>query len=295
MIVEFNKLTKNKFFYISFFTLLLIVVIGAWRGIDDYNREFDLTTRLYGEFPDTIGVISPFLYWVGNSSGISSAFFTSFYYFITPLVVSLPIVDSLHSERTSGFISYQVIRMERLKYYWNRFLFTYCVSFFLFSTPLAIGVIVINTWTGIWDYSSYSESYHKIVEGTFQPANSPFISYKKELFSQLVVTSPYLYFLVYLTINSMYMALYVCFGLAVSFYLKNRYVILFVPMCLQLGTWILFTILGLLSWDPFNFKDPRQPVTDLTYWPFLIDYLLLLLIVTTLYIQGARKLRDVFE
>ncbi|OUM90795.1 MAG: hypothetical protein BAA01_07405 [Bacillus thermozeamaize] len=85
MIIEFRRLFKNKITYKSLCTLLIIVIGNVWAGM----------TRT----------------------------FSSFYYFIFPLLIALPIVDAIYRERTTGNLHYQIIRMSRFSYYLRKFLF----------------------------------------------------------------------------------------------------------------------------------------------------------------------------
>jgi hypothetical protein len=289
MIIEFRKIFKNRVTYICLSSLILIVVIGVWFEINEYYINYDLSQKLFAHFPDSKALISPWEYWFGQSTG----FFSSFYYFIFPLLVALPIVDTIFKEKVSGNLNYQLTRTSILSFFINRFIFTFIISFMLFVIPLIFGIILSNLITGTWNYSSFSIAYDKMVHGKAILADSTSLSYKKEIFSQVLCTSPYLYMIIYFLIGGLYAGIYSCFGLATSLFIKNRYLIMFMPMCLYLGCWVLFSLLGLLSWDPFNFLDPRQPVRGLNYLPIIVDFGLLLIVTTFLYSIGARKIIDI--
>lgn len=289
MTIEMQKLLKNKAAYISLGVLFIVVGLAVWSGIGMFQNEYEVTKRVNGQFPDSVALISPHQYWIG----LSDSFFSSFFYFIFPLLIALPIVDTIYKEQVSGNLHYQMIRMNRRGYFYKKFAFTFIISFGLFVIPLLFGIALMNLLTGTWDYSSFSVAYDKLVHGTAVFGDSTSLSHKKDLFSNLLSISPYAYIIVYYIIGGLYAGAYSCFGLAASLFIRNRYLILFIPLCLYLGGWMIFTLLHLLPWDPFNFLDPRQPVKKLHYLPFLIDFVILMLLAVFLYTLGVRRNRDI--
>mgnify|MGYP000896787336 CR=1 FL=1 len=288
MIIETRKLLKNNMTYICLCMLLLIVGLAVWSGVGIFQTELDVMKRVNGEFPDAVALVSPHQSWVG----FSEAFFSSFYYFIFPLVVALPVVDTLYRERTSGNVNYQLVRMKQRTYYLQKFVFSFLVSFTLFLFPLLAGMLLANILTGTWLFTDFTAAYDKLVRGTAVFGDSTSLGHKKELFSDLLRQSPYLYALAYYLIGGLYAGAYSCFGLAASFFIRNRYLVLFSPLCLYLGCWLIFTLLQLLAWDPFNLLDPRQPVLGLKYVPFVVDFCVIMLLSVFLYTWGVKKNRD---
>lgn len=289
MLIELKKLVKNRITYISVGSLLLIVIAAVWSGESEFQDERALNQRLYQDYPDALTLVSPHQYWVG----LSDVFFSSLYYFLFPLLIALPIVDTIHKEKRSGHLHYELIRMSRFSYFSRKILFVFIASFLFFVTPLIIGILLLNVMTGKWDFSDYAQVYNKLSGGTAVLADNVLSSQLKVLFSDYMGVSPYLYITVYYVIGGLYAGVYTCFGLSASLLINNRYLILFMPVCLYLGCWIVFSLLGLLAWDPFNFLDPRQPVNGLSYLPFIIDFSVLLFITVFLYIVGVRKYSDV--
>lgn len=291
MAIELQKLLKRKVTYVSLFTLILLVGLAVWQGFNNFKEEYDVTQRVHGEFPDSLALQAPSQYWVG----LSDAFFSSFFYFIFPLLVSLPVVDSLYQERESGNIHYQLIRRNKRDYYGKKFIFTFFAAFFLFLMPLLMGIVLMNFLSGTWDYSSFSAAYDRLVRGTAVVGDSTALTRKKHLFSNLLSISPYLYIMVYYIIGALYAGAYATFGLATSLFMKNRYLILFMPFSLYLGGWFIFSIIQVLNWDPFNFLDPRQPVGRLFYAPFAVDFAVLMVLTVSIYLIGVRRNSDILS
>ncbi|MDY0323229.1 MAG: NADH dehydrogenase FAD-containing subunit [Candidatus Carbobacillus sp.] len=291
MIIEFKKLLKNKLTYISFGIMILIVIGNTWMGTRLFYEDYAVSKRIFANFPDSLALVAPHRYWAISYG----TFFAALYYFIFPLLIALPIVDTIYKERSSGNQRYQILRMSRFSYYLNKFLFTFIVSFLFFVLPLLLDMFLFNLITGKWDYSDYARAYHKLVNGTAVLGDSTSYGEKRELFSPLMEISPYLYFLAYLIIGGLYAGLYTAFGLASSLYMKNRYLILFTPFSLYIGYWIIFSLLGFQAWDPFNFLAATEPVTSMSYPPFIVVFTLLMAVTLILYIAGVRKQADLFD
>ncbi|MBU8728264.1 MULTISPECIES: ABC transporter permease [Bacillus] len=285
---ELRKLIKNKLLYIVLFISIFIVLVNAIMGSIQYNTEYDLYNRLYSKFPDAIAMISPHQYWMG----LSDSFFSSFFYFIFPLLIGLPIVDSIFREKSSGNVEYILTKESRLRYYSRKFIFTYFSGVILFAFPLLIGILISNLVNGQWDFSAYTDVYKKVMNGTATFADNVFDGQKKEMFSDLLAKSPYLYIFIYYLIGSLYAGMYACFGLAISLFLKNRYLVVLSPLMLYLGFWLLCSLIGKVSIDPFNFLDPRQPVNNLSYSSFYINFIIGMLTIVIIYILGVKKNSD---
>lgn len=283
---EIMKIVKNKNTYISISCLLLLVLLAVVTGLIDYNQNYSLFHRIYESYPNVMVYLSPYQYWVGLSV---SNLFSSLYYFIFPLLIAIPIVDSIYLDKYSGHINFALTRMNRFSYFVKKFLITFIFGFILFIIPLLFGVILINIFTGHWDYSTYSKAYQELLNGTADLPDDSFIGQKKTLFSNLMMQSPYLYILVYYIIGGLYAGVFACFGLAVSLFLKNRYIILFIPQILYLAIWFFLTFIGLISWDPFNFLDPKQPITGLIYSPFIIVFIIIFAVSLIIYLIGVKK------
>ncbi|MDQ0189827.1 NADH dehydrogenase FAD-containing subunit [Alicyclobacillus cycloheptanicus] len=291
MSLDFRKLLRNNVTYISLVSLVLIVVLGAGTGVHSFMSQYDLVRRLFGKYPDSLALISPSQYWVG----LSHDFFSSFFHFIYPVLTALPVVDMIYKDKVSGNLHYQLVRMSRYRYFATRFAFCFLTSFALFVLPLLVGIIITNLMAGTWDDSSFSAAYDRLIHGTAVIGDSTFLSAKKQLFSNLMVVSPYAYILVYYFIGGLYAAGYASFGLGASFFLNNRYLVLLMPQCLYIGGWLFFTLLHVPQWDPYNIIDPKQPVTDLSYLAIVVDFGVLMVIAALLYLNGVRRNIDVLS
>ncbi|MGJ5835540.1 ABC transporter permease [Bacillus altitudinis] len=285
---EIRKLIKSKLLYFVLLVSFLIALANAIMGSIQYHTDSALYNRLYSEFPDAIAMVSAHQYWMG----LSDSFFSSFFYFIFPLLIGIPIVDSIFREKSSGNVEYILVKESRLSYYSRKFIFTYFSGVILFALPLLFGILISNLFSGQWDFAAYTEVYKKMINGTASFADNVFDGQKKEMFSDLLAKSPYLYIFIYYLIASLYAGMYVCFGLAISLFLKSRYLVILSPLILYLGFWLLCSLIGKVSIDPFNFLDPRQPVNNLSYSSFYIHFIVGMLTIVIIYIIGVKKNSD---
>ena len=287
--MEIEKILKNKLTYITLGLSLTLIGLNVYLSVHSYNEEINLTGRLYSEYSQLLKLVVPSNYWIGNNNSL----FSGFYYLIFPLLVAIPIVGSIYDEKYAGYQNFVLIRMNRSKYYIKKYLITFIIAFLLFIIPIFIGNAVINLITNHWDYSDYSHAYSQLINNNLEMPDSIFDSYKKDLFSGLMEISPYMYYGVYYLIGGIYAGLYASIGLSISLLIKNRYLVIFSPIMVYLGMWILFTVFSLQKWDPFNFLVPYQGIADMTYSPFIMNAIFLFILSLIIYIVGVNKNEDI--
>ena len=122
---------------------MTISLCATWFSFKEFQQDYELINSIYKSDPIAQTLTSPNLYWIGQSNH----FFSSLYYFIFPLLISMPIVDSLFREKRSGFINYHLIRHNRSKYYTNKLFVSFASAFFLFIIPLIVSIIFMNILT----------------------------------------------------------------------------------------------------------------------------------------------------
>ncbi|QPR69486.1 NADH dehydrogenase FAD-containing subunit [Lysinibacillus macroides] len=291
MLIEYKKLLKNKNFYLSLFLLILIVVIAVFIGVNTHKEEYQLLERIYEKNATVLSLISPHKQWIGFSS--ASNFASSLYYFFFPAIISIALVDSIYREKRSGNQNYLFMRMNRKKYYTIKFATTYITAFLLFVLPLLLGVILINLFTNHWDYAAYATSYKQLVEGTIILPDDAFKGDILDLFSDFLITSPYVYMIFYYVLGGLFASGYICMGLALSMFIKNHYLVIFMPQIIYIACWGLLTALGKPSWDPFNLISPRQSLEQLSVTAIIVTFLLQHLLAFAIYFIGIRRNRDV--
>lgn len=296
MLIEYKKMIKNKNFYLSFCALLLVVVIAVLIGVKEHKEEYLLTEILFNQryekpiVDDVLNFVSPHKQWLGFTNNFPS----DLYYFLYPLLISIALVDSLYRERKSGYQHFIFMRMDRRKYYTAKFVTTFLTAFFMFVLPLCFGVVLVNLFTNHWDYTSYANIYKRFVEGTLAIPDNALSVFKGDiqpLFSDLLSISPYLYVAVFYIIGGLFASAYVAMGLALSMFIKNYYLLIFMPQIIYTSIWFLAT--NWPKWVPFYFLAPEGIHGDNSISIMIIEFLLQIFITFVIYLIGMKKHEDV--
>ncbi|GEM_PF-925340 len=296
MLIEYKKLFKNKNFYLSICALLLVVVIAVLIGVKEHKEEYLLTERLFNQryekpiVDDVLNFISPHKQWLGFTNNFPS----DLYYFIFPLLISIALVDSIYRERKSGYQHFIFMRMDRQKYYIAKFATTFLTAFFMFVLPLYLGVVLVNLFTNHWDYTAYANIYKGFVAGTLAIPDNDISVFKGDiqpLFSDLLSISPYLYVAVFYNIGGLFASAYVCMGLALSMFIKNYYLLIFMPQIIYTSLW--FLAANHPKWAPFYFLAPEGIHGDNSISIMVTEFLLQIIITFVIYLIGMKKHEDV--
>jgi len=296
MLLEYKKLFNNKNFYLSICALVLLVVIAVWVGVKEHNEEYLLTETIYNQHyekpivDDVLNFVSPHKQWLGFTNNFAS----QLYYLIFPLLISIALVDSIYRERKSGYQHFIFMRMDRRKYYTAKFATTFTTAFFLFVLPLCIGVVLVNIFTNHWDYTAYATSYKGFVEGTLPIPENALSVFKGDirlLFSDLLSMSPYLYTLVFYIIGGLFASSYVCMGLALSMFIKNYYLLVFMPQIIYTSIWFLTAYTPALA--PFHFISPNPGARGISITIMVTEFLLQIILTFAIYLIGMKKHEDV--
>lgn len=296
MLLEYKKLFNNKNFYLSICALVLLVVIAVWIGVKEHNEEYLLTETIYNQHyekpivDDVLNFVSPHKQWLGFTNNFAS----QLYYLIFPLLISIALVDSIYRERKSGYQHFIFMRMDRRKYYTAKFATTFTTAFFLFVLPLCIGVVLVNIFTNHWDYTAYATSYKGFVEGTLPIPENALSVFKGDirlLFSDLLSMSPYLYTLVFYIIGGLFASSYVCMGLALSMFIKNYYLLVFMPQIIYTSIWFLTAYTPALA--PFHFISPNPGARGISITIMVTEFLLQIILTFVIYLIGMKKHEDV--
>lgn len=296
MLIEYKKLFNNKNFYLSICALILLVVIAVVIGVKEHNEEYQLTERIYSQYydeeivKDVLIFISPHKQWLGFTNNFAS----ELYYLLFPLLISIALVDSIYRERKSGYQHFIFMRMDKRKYYTAKFATTFFTTFFMFVVPLCLGVVLVNLFTNHWDYTAYTNIYIGFVEGTLAIPDNAISVFKGDiqpLFSDLLSISPYLYAAVFYIIGGLFASAYVCMGLALSMFIKNYYLMIFMPQIIYTSIWFLAT--NNPKWAPFFFLAPDGIHGDNSISIMVVEFLMQISLTFVIYFIGMRKYEDV--
>lgn len=164
--------------------------------------------------------------------------------FLYPFLVVLPFATSYIDDYKNKLLVVYFSKASRRVYYLSKILAAFMGTALVIAIPCALNLILCNlflphnynTWMGEYQ----SESFYQAVTGTNHLYET---AYRGILLPDLFLRSPLLYNIVYLLIFSSFSGLLGAFVLSLSFWLRKRKTILFLP---------LFFIISIL--DTINIK-----------------------------------------
>lgn len=131
---ELYRATHNPWLWISLF-------IGM--GITGCHFVFcvlPLNEYIYG--PKVSYPLSTFGKWIGMDR---VSVFASLYYFVVPILASIPFVGTLKEDIKTGYIRNIVIRVSKIKYFIAKFLVTFVIAGFVTVIPLLFNFVLTAT------------------------------------------------------------------------------------------------------------------------------------------------------
>jgi len=215
--MELNRIGNRPIFWILILAGLiyaLIPVVNTWpKGVSD---------DFYVFYPRSAFV--SWMYFIGDTYLVYSLTF--------PLLASLAYSDAYAEDFNSGLIKSVLTKVEKGKYLTIR----YFVNFMI-GGLVAVFPLIINFIGEMAAYPLIENNYYfgmpLVIQGSFWP--------------ELFYNHPILYILLRLFILFLFGGMLASIGLAVSTFVKNRYIVLIVPFLLVLGIDVLSSAIGILS------------------------------------------------
>lgn len=280
--LECKKAICHKFFWlviligitITFFSLVPMAG-GYYRGMEDHQRisaEFGLCNPL-------MPIFTLFRYWIGGEGYTSGA---TQYFFLFPLLITIPYGWSYCIERKSGYIKNMVIRSGRIQYHLAKY-----IALFL-SGGLAMVIPLL---------------FNFLLSAMFVPAVMPDPAYPTSyavgphsLLSMCFFSHPFLYVFFYLLVDFVFCGLIACLCFAVSMFVKNFVVVVLLPFFILLGfNYFCYSLIYTsvteiyTEWSPMHFLNPSPGVYN-TNWIVIFVWGVVLFLFTFLMtvVRGAR-------
>lgn len=199
-------------------------LIALAHGLADYEPGISL--RVAHLPPFYINAYDAFI-WAHN--GIISI--------IAPLIATLPFVDSLALDRSSGYLRFILLRTSRRNYLLSK----------MFACAVAGGLAITLPFVVMYGYTSLS-----LPRGLPSPEQSRIVSDARALgpFGALYREAPDAYIWSLLGLIFIFGMTYATFGLSLSALTENRYIILSTPFLMCNVLHFILSVLGLPQWSP---------------------------------------------
>ncbi|ARU60614.1 hypothetical protein CBW65_05600 [Tumebacillus avium] len=216
--------------------------------------------------------LTPFTKWIGMDA---FSFESNLLYLLLPLLAAIVYADSYLLDEKSGFTKSIYTRVSKGKYLISKFLVTFLTGAMAVLVPLFIHLLV----TAMLLPSMMPDP----ASGT-----SPMIEGKMWL--DFYYEHPYAYIFSYMLIDMLFAGALATFGLAVSVFVKKRFVVLLAPFLLYLFLFFILQLLGLPAWIPFKFLQPGQTVLNITVLKIASELVVVLGLSAAVFLtEGKRR------
>lgn len=275
--IEIWKALHNKFFLISLGLMCLLALLSAISVIDNYraalinfNRTcFEDGKMVANEFFPTW---SSYLWWIG---GESLSLVHSLFYILLPIFAVLPHGSSYLTELKSGYLRNMLIRTKKINYYTAKIISVFLSGSLIALLPLSFNFALVSAFIpSITPHANYV-FYNNAEFGS--------------LWCDLLFTAPLAYVFLYILLSGLFAGLIALLSLAVSAFIRNRFVVIFLPFLLMLGLDYLSGALTLayedIQWaaeiSPISFLQSAQTRFDTIWWVVSLEAVLMAAISLT--------------
>lgn len=220
--LECKKAMVNKLFFIVVFLGCTITIFSLIPFLQSYYRDMDMLKHIAEESTYVRNFNMPietlFNHWIGGE-GISSG--SVYYFFLFPILVSIPYGWSYCEERRSGYIKNMVIRTGKGRYFLSKYIALFLCGGLVMVIPLLFNFLLTAMFVPAITPDPYYIVNYGILSASF--------------LSMFYYTKPFLYVFLYLLVDFIYGGLIACMCFAFTAFIKNRVVVVLLPFFVLLG------------------------------------------------------------
>ncbi len=207
--------------------------------------------------------------WIGEGSSL----YSYIYFFIVPILATLPYADSHYLDLESNFISFILTRVDRRKLYICKYIGVLTSGAVVSTIPLVLNWIL--TISVLPNIKPEATSYLSLLV-------------PKSSMSELYVKHINLYIIVSLFVVAIFSGIIAGVALVISYYSKHWFVVISSPLLLCIFLSMTFDLLGLQEWQYVNFIHPGYPEPRII--PALITIVVIFFIVwIEFFIKGIKE------
>lgn len=238
---ELKLATKNKL-------ILLCLIIGVALGIPGIlSYRSDVTFITGSGAPEAVSCYQAWLYALSLGGA-------SLYKIIAPLLI-IPNLDSFFVERKNGYSNFVITRSNYKAYFFSK----------LFSGIIVSGAILIVSLL----------SWLAVCIVMF-PHNMPIDTYtyiSDEELRHFFVNGPIIYIAVVIALNFLFAAIFYSLGFGLSYFCKNRYIVMIIPFLIYLALTMLASILNWAMLSPVSMVAPHD-IVEIFWDGIIIKYII---------------------
>lgn len=277
--LEIEKALKNKFFIFAIFLGFLVTFLSFLYNYEMYSNM--LSNTAYNEnafdieYNSFIGMTTLYNSWVG---GEAYTLGSTIYFFIFPILISIPYAWSYCSELKSGYIKNSIIRCGKMQYFTSKYIALFISGGLTMLIPLVMNFLLTAAFIPAYQPQVNFMPYYGIFSNTF--------------LSEIFYIHPNIYICIYMLLNFVFCGLLVCLSCTISNIIRNRVVAVLFPFALTLGLHYIAEIYKhdhFLEISPMYFLRPCPAKCSTTINVILIQIIILVLITfVPMLIRGKR-------
>lgn len=219
-----------------------------------------------GEYP-----VSLFNTWIGGSG---HTFQPALFFMILPIICCIPFSDSYFVDKATGYQIHILTRTNPRDYYIGKTVAVYLSGGTAVMIPLLLNFIATAT----------------VVPALVPEASSrTFSIFEHSMWGLVFYTDPLWYILGYFILIFMYSGLIALVGIAASFYLKNRYLVLLFPFIVYTMANFILSYMGKHKYSPELFLRPDQPAGAAFHYICYLYIVILLCLFIVIMCKGRKS------
>lgn len=272
--LEIQKAIKNKLFVISVLLGCAITILSLIYQVNVSDLDFMSNGR-----NPMIAAYTVFSTWIGGDGFSLGA---SVYFFIFPLLISIPYGWSYCEEKRNGYMGAVVVRAGKTPYFLSKYVAVFLTGGLTMVIPLIFNFLLTMLFFPV----AMPQPIYSTVYGIF--SNS--------LMSVLFYTHPFIYVFFYLCLDFVYCGLLACICLAVSTWIRQKWVVVILPLfiCLVLtyGQRFIYTSPMTVQYkqtSPLYFLHPVEIQYPASWFFILISASVIFAATLLIYLVWERK------
>lgn len=274
--VELYKALRNKMFLIAT-GISTVMAIGSF--LQRFLSESAYFNTGYSSaYNPSYEIDTLFNQWIGAEGG--SAFYYIFYLMV-PILAAFAYSWSYAEEEKNGYLRQMTVKGKRGEYILAKYISVFLSGGLVIFIALFINIALCAVYFPLITPDIYYDLYYGIG--------------LRSAFCDLFYSMPILYLLIYIILTFLYAGLFAVFSMFFSYFIKNKYIVLFIPFFFCVLLTYLSNVLNLpFQIVPTAFLHPGATVGAQTREYILLGELFLGILLTfgvSLY-KGKKK--DVF-
>lgn len=274
--VELYKALSNKMFIISTVISTAVAVGSVLQRFLYESAYFNTVNSSY--YNPSYEIDTLYNQWIGAEGG--SVFYYIFYIMI-PVFSAFAYSWSYADEEKNGYLRQMTIKGNRGDYIFAKYISVFISGGLVTFIALLINIALCATYFPVITPDVYYDVYYGIG--------------LRNAFGDLFYSIPDVYMLIYVIITCLYSGLFAVFSMVCSYFIKNKYIVMFIPFFLCIFLTYISNVMGLrVQIVPTSFLHPGATVGAKTYEYIILGELFFGILLTLVVSIYRGKKNDVF-